>query len=259
MTRRFRDILAKNDLCRVFCVGRLASPIVIDMFKLAGDFDGLWIDHEHVGLGWQEIQVAALAARANGFDSILRLAPTGYSAVTQALEAGAGGVMAAQITSAEHAEQFMQWAKFAPRGLRGMNTQGRDADYTHLDQKTFAEKANREHFTAIQIETLGAVKDIDKIAAIDGVDLIFLGPADLSQCLGVQGDKHNPKVWEVYEAAAKACKKHGKHCGTVCPDQKFADRCYELGFRMLSFGGDMFAMRMGIAAMKQSFKNQFPG
>lgn len=258
MPRRFREILAKNELIRVFCIGRLIDSVVVDMFALAGDFDGFWIDQEHVGVTWKEMQLATIAARANQMEAFVRLAPTGYSAVTQALEAGATGVMAAQVTSAEHAEQFMQWAKFAPRGLRGMNTQGRDANYTHLDQKVYAEKANREHFTAIQIETLGAVNDADKIAAIDGVDLVFLGPADLSQCLGVQGDKHHPKVWEVYSHVADVCRKHGKHWGTVVPDQAFADRAYELGCRMLSFGGDMMAMRMGIAAMKQAFKNHFP-
>ena len=258
MPRRFREILASGDLARVFCIGRLVDTIVIDMFALAGDFDGFWIDQEHVGLTWKEIQLATTTARANQFDTIVRLAPTGYSAVTQALEAGGGGVMAAQVLSAEHAEQFMQWAKFAPRGLRGMNAQGRDANYTHLDQKAFAEKANREHFTAIQIETLGAIADADKIAAIDGVDLLFLGPADLSQCLGVQGDKHHPKVWEAYDRVAKACKNSGKHWGTVCPDQMFADRCYDMGCRMLSFGGDMLAMKFGITALKQSFANHFP-
>lgn len=259
MNRRFRDILNNGELCRVFCIGRFIDSVVIDMFALAGEFDGFWIDVEHIGMTWREIQLATVTARANGFDNIVRLAPTGYSAVTQCLEAGGGGVMAAQINSAEHAAEFIKWTKFAPRGVRGMNTQGRDANYTHLDQKTYAEKADREHLIAIQIETLSAVEEAEQIAALDGCDLVFLGPADLSQSLGVKGDKHHAKVWEVYEHVAKACKKYNKPWGTVCPDQAFSDRCYDLGSRFLSFGGDMLAMKAGIAALKASFKNQFPG
>ena len=83
------------------------------------------------------------------------MAPTDYALVTQNLEAGAGGVMAAQIKSAVHAEQFVTWAKFAPRGLRGLNTSGRDASYTHKSQQQFATDANRDQFLAIQIEHSG--------------------------------------------------------------------------------------------------------
>ncbi len=81
--------------------------------------------------------------------------------------------MGAQIQSAEHAEEYVRWAKFAPRGLRGFNTSGRDADYTHKTPAQFAVDANRDSFLAIQIETAGVLKDADQIAAIDGVDLLI--------------------------------------------------------------------------------------
>src|SRR5262245_26889088 len=131
MGQRFKELLAKNELARIFAVGRLIDPVLIDLYGLAGGFHGMWMDQEHVGLTFHDIQIAASSGRANGFDSFVRMAPTNYAQVTQNLEAGAGGVMAAQIQSAAQAEQFVTWAKFAPRGMRGMNTSGRDADYTH--------------------------------------------------------------------------------------------------------------------------------
>jgi 4-hydroxy-2-oxoheptanedioate aldolase len=76
--------------------------------------------------------------------------PTGYSLGDAEPRSRQGGVMAARIESAAHAEEFVQWVKFAPRGSRGMNTSGWDANFTHLAQLEFAEKANREHFLAIQ-------------------------------------------------------------------------------------------------------------
>src|SRR5260370_23852727 len=100
MARRFKEILAKNELCRLFALGRLINPVLIDLFGLAGGFDGIWIDQEHVGLSYQEIQLASLAARANGLDSFVRMAPTNYAQVTQNLEAGAGGGVAEQVRSA---------------------------------------------------------------------------------------------------------------------------------------------------------------
>lgn len=257
MPRRFKEILARNELCRVFALGRMLNPVTVDLFGLAGGFDGCWLDQEHVGLTYRDVQWAAIACRANDFDCFVRMAPTNYAEVTQNLEAGAGGVMAAQIRDAAQAEEFVQWAKFAPRGWRGMNTSGRDAHYTHLPQAEFAARANREHFLAIQIETVTAVQDAEKIAAIDGVDLLFLGPADLSQAFGVQGDKNHPKVWEAYAHVAAACKKHGKHWGTVPADPEFADRCYEMGCRMLSVAGDVNTYRQGIAAVKAAYASQF--
>jgi len=256
--RRFKEILANNELCRVFCVGRFPSSITVDMFGLAGGFDGFWIDQEHVGLSWTEIQTVSVAARANSLDCFVRMAPTDYALVTQNLEAGAGGVMAAQIHSAAQAEQFIQWAKFAPRGLRGLNSQGRDAHYTHKTPIQYAADANREHFVAIQIETLGALKEVDQIAAIDGIDLLFLGPSDLSQALGVLGQFQHPDLWDGIGKIAAACKKHGKHWGAVPADPAFADRLCEMGCRMISVAADVRVMRQGIDAAKNAYKSLFP-
>jgi 2-dehydro-3-deoxyglucarate aldolase/4-hydroxy-2-oxoheptanedioate aldolase len=255
--RRFRDILARNELARVFCVGRFPSAVTVDLFALAGGFDGFWIDQEHVGHTWQEIQTVALAGRANGFDSFVRMAPTDYALVTQNLETGAGGVMAAQIHSAEHAEQFVKWTKFAPRGLRGLNTQGRDANYTHKVASQFAIDANRETFVAIQIETLGALAEVEQIAAIDSVDLLFIGPSDLSQALGVLGQFEHAKLWEAIDRVARACRQNGKHWGVVPSDPRFAERAYELGCRMISMTADVRALRMGIDATKSAYKSLF--
>lgn len=253
----FKEILAKNELVRLFSVGRMLNPVTIDLYALVGGFDGLWLDQEHVGLTWQEVQWATVAARANGFDTIVRMPPTNYAQVTQFFEAGAGGIMSAQIHSAAHAEEFVTWTKFAPRGMRGMNTSGRDAHYTHKSQAQYAEDANREHLVAIQIETLGSVKEAEQIAALEGVDVLFVGPADLSQALGVLGKTGDPKVWEAIEHVAAACRKHGKHWGTVPADPAFADRAYDLGCRMLSFSGDVWAMRRGIEAAKSAYGKYF--
>lgn len=255
--QRFKDRLAKGQLCRVFCVGRLIHPAVFDLHGMVGGYHGFWIDQEHAGVTYEQIVLASCAGRANGLDCFVRMPMTNYADATANLEAGAGGLMAARVESAAHAEQFLQWVKFAPRGDRGMNASGYDCLYGGKPLPQFAVDANRDHFVAIQIETLGALEDCDAIAAIDGVDLLFVGPSDLSQVLGVLAQWESPTLWEAIGRVAAACHKHGKHWGTIAVNPAFAQRAYETGCRMLSFGMDIVMLRRGLEATRTAFASLF--
>lgn len=253
----FKELLAADRVIRVFAATRVVHPVLFDMFGLAGGFDGFWLDREHGGLTYEQVLVSAVCARANGFDCFVRMAPTNYSEVTQHLEAGAGGVMAARIESAEQAEEFVGWCKFAPRGSRGLNSSGRDANYTHKPTPQFATDSNRDHFVSIQIEMLGALNDAEKIAAIDGVDLLFVGPNDLSQSLGILGQLGHEQLWQAIERVAAACRRHGKHWGIVPPSPELAERAVEMGCRMLTIGNDVMCLRRGIDAVKTMYAKRF--
>lgn len=254
----FKQLLATDGLIRVFALARVIHPVVVEMFGLAGKYHGFWLDQEHARISTEQITVMALAARANQMDCFVRVPPTGYWQVTQCLEAGAGGVMGAQIQSADHARQFVSWARFAPLGTRGLNLSGRDADYTHKSAAHMVDEANRNVFIAIQIETLGAVEQADQIAAIDGVDLLFVGPADLSLALGIVGQFHHDKLWQAIDRVARACRQHGKTWGCVAPDPRFADRAVENGCRMPTIGNDPAVLRLGIMSLQHTFAGQFP-
>jgi 4-hydroxy-2-oxoheptanedioate aldolase len=254
---RFKSRLAKNQLCRVYCVGRLMQPAVFDVHGMVGGYHGFWIDQEHAGVTYEQVCIASSAGRANGQDCFVRMAMTNYSMATAYLEGGAGGLMAARIDSAAHAEEFMQWVKFAPRGNRGLNAGGFDAAYGGKTLPQLAADANRDNFVAIQIETPGALDEVEKIAAIDGVDLLFVGPSDLSQVLGVLSQWESPTLWSAIERCDAACKKHGKHWGTIAVNPKFAARAYDLGCRMLSFGMDIVMLRRGLEATRANFGTMF--
>jgi 2-dehydro-3-deoxyglucarate aldolase/4-hydroxy-2-oxoheptanedioate aldolase len=257
MPTRFKELLAGDGLIRTFALSRIVHPVLVEMFGLAGGFHGFWVDHEHVALSTEQMVNAALAARANHFDCFARIAPVGYWQVTQCLETGMGGVMAAQIHSADQAETFVQWTKFAPRGTRGLNTGGRDADYSHLSAADFVRDANRDSFVAIQIETRGALDQVDRIAATDGVDLLFVGPADLSLALGVVGQFQHETLWDAIDRVAAACRRHGKAWGAVTPDTRFAERAIEAGCRMPTFANDVLVQRRGIAATRTMYEKFF--
>jgi 2-dehydro-3-deoxyglucarate aldolase/4-hydroxy-2-oxoheptanedioate aldolase len=220
-----------------------------------GAFDGFWIDVEHGGLTTHDVEIAATAGLAHGLDCFVRVPPTDYATVTRCFESGAGGVMAAQITSEAQAEEFVQWAKFAPRGRRGLNPLGYDGEYGSIPLPVFAERANRDTFVAIQIETAQAVAEVDGIAAIDGVDLLFVGPSDLSQAVGAIGDFTGRASLEAIDRVAEACRAHGKQWGAVTPSPDYADMLVDKGCTLISPTNDVKLVTTGLAAVKEAYSS----
>ena len=257
MGGRLKELLANGKLVRVFCLGHLCDPKMVEIIGLHRGYDAVWLDQEHCALTLEQIQQAARAARGSGLDSFVRLAPTDYATVMRPLEAGAGGIMAAQVRSARQTEQILQWAKFHPRGLRGINNSGIDGAYGTIPFADYLRQANAETFVAIQIEHVDALEEVDAIAAVKDVDVLFVGPADLSQSMGLPGEWNHPKLWSALERVAQAANNHGIHWAILPPDPRYARRCVDLGCRMLSLGLDVWAMQKGLKAFQQEYAEFF--
>src|SRR5262245_48058248 len=252
MGARLKELLAQNKLTRVFGLGQLCHPKLVEIIGFQGGFDAVWLDQEHAGISIAQIEEAARAARGVGLDSFVRLAPTDYATVMRPMEAGAGGVMAAQVRSARQAEEVVRWSKFYPEGLRCVNGGGVDGRYGTMPPPEYFKKANAETFVAIQIEHIDAVEDVERIAALKGVDVLFIGPADLGQSMGLS-DWDHPTLWQAFERVAKAAKTHGIHWAILPRNRAYAERCVNLGCKMLSLGLDVWTMQRGI----DWFKNEF--
>jgi len=253
----FKERLAGGETLNFFALARLMHPVAVEMYSLRGGFDGFWVDLEHSQATSDQLRSVFMTARATGLGQFIRMAPTGYHEVTQYLELGAGGVMAAQIHNVEQAAEFTSWAKFPPQGIRGMNTGGSDCRYTTRAASEFYEQSNNENFVAIQIETLGALDQAHEIAALEGVDQLFIGPSDLSIALQVYPDFHSDKLWEAVAAVASACEVHGKSWGAVTPDPAWAERAVELGCQMISMSNEVIALKQGVDAIKGNFDSRF--
>jgi 2-dehydro-3-deoxyglucarate aldolase/4-hydroxy-2-oxoheptanedioate aldolase len=258
MSDTLKQRLARGEIVMTCAFGRILHHVYVQMIGIHGGFQAIWFDLEHMDYSTEKLEVGCLAARSFGMDTFVRLAPTDYATITRALEAGASGVMAAQVRTAAQAEEIVKWAKFFPRGYRGLNTAGWDAQYATIPATQFAEKANRETLVLIQIETLEALNECEQIAAIDGVDGLFVGPADLGQALGVTGDFFNPKCLAALERVGAACKKHNKPWGVVPVNQDYADRCVALGCQLLSCTNDVRLINVGMEAVKKSYGKYFP-
>ena len=250
-----RQKLSRGEVTVVCGMGRLMHYNLIQVIGVHGGFDALWFDLEHVGNSIEQLEIGALAARSQGMDCFVRLAPTDYSVISRSLECGASGIMAAQIRTAAEAEQVVRWSKYAPRGIRGLNVSSYDGRFGTVPLPDHVERANKETLVFIQIETLESLDQLDQIAAIPEVDLLFIGPSDLSQALGVTGDFWHPKCLEALDKVAAACKKHGTHWGCLPPDPKYAARAVENGCKLLSITSDLRLVNLGIKALKETYKD----
>jgi len=253
MVTHLKHLLQGNRVLKVFCLGQLCHPKLVEIFGVEGGFDGVWLDQEHTGITIAQIEESARAARGIGMDSFVRLAATDYATVMRPLEAGAGGVMAAQVRSAKETADVVRWAKFFPQGLRGVNGTGVDGRFSTMKITDYFAKANSETLVAIQIEHADAVAEVEKIAAIPDVDLLFIGPADLGQSMGIVGQWDHPQIWQAIERVAKAAAAAKIHWAILPLGPAYAKRCVDLGCKMLSISMDVWTVQKGIRAVKAEY------
>lgn len=259
MGAQLKALLAGERVLRVFALGHLYSPKLVEMIGWHGGFDAVWLDQEHAGLTMTQTEEATRAARGVGLDSFVRLNATDYATVMRALEAGAGGVMASMVRSARQTEEVVSWAKFHPRGRRGVNGTGVDGRYGADAGVDYMRRANAETVVAVQIEHIDAVEDVERIAAVPDLDFLFIGPADLSQSMGIPGEWEHPRMWEAVERTARAASANRLAWAILPRDAAHARRCVDLGCRMLSIGMDAWAFQKGLKAIQSDYAEFFRG
>ncbi|MBY0522229.1 MAG: hypothetical protein K2R98_02460 [Gemmataceae bacterium] len=257
MGAKLKELLAKDQLTNVFGLGQICDPKLVEIIGRIGGWDAVWLDQEHTGITAAQIEQAARAARACGLDSFARVAPTDYATIMRPLEAGAGGVMAAMVRGARQAAQVVEWAKFHPQGFRGVNGTGVDGRYGTVPLLEYFRQANAETFVAIQIEHIDAVNEVEQIAAVPNIDLLFIGPADLSQSMGIPGEWDHPRLWECIEKVAAAAKAQRIHWAILPSSAGQARRCLQMGCRMLAVGMDVWAFGKGLRAFQADYAEFF--
>lgn len=257
MSANLKTALRSNRLLRVFALGQLCHPKLVELVAYQGGFDAVWLDQEHVGLTLPQIEEATRAARASGIPSFVRLPATDYATVMRALEAGAEGVMASMVRSLGEVEKLVRWAKFFPRGERGVNGTGVDGRYGMLPMAEYFRRANEQTVIGVQIEHIDAVEIVEKIAEVPDVDFLFIGPADLSQSMGIPGDWENPRLWQAIERVARASAARNISWAILPLSSDHARRCVALGCKMLSLGLDMWAFRRGLEWFQETYAEFF--
>lgn len=253
-----RGMLLTRPLIRCCAFGQLCHPKLIEMVGHLGKFDAVWLDQEHVGLTIPQIEEATRAARSVGLPAFVRLSATDYASVMRPLEAGASGIMASMVRTASEVRNIVHWAKFHPEGGRGVNGTGVDGGYGQYPGIEYFKAANNQTFIAIQIEHRDALEEVEEIASIPGVDLLFVGPADLSQSMGLPGQWQHPDVLAAVEKVAQACKSAGISWGILPRDKEHADHCRQLGCQLFSLGMDVWFFQRGLRDYLTMWPGYFP-
>jgi 4-hydroxy-2-oxoheptanedioate aldolase len=170
----------------------LPTAGVAEVMALAG-FDFLVIDTEHGPFGIETAENLVRGAQVGGAPAIVRVPDSQPATILKALDIGAAGVQVPLVNSAEDARRVVRSAKYHPEGARGMALM-RSSRYTAHQPATYFERANAETFVVVHCETMEAVDNLPAILAVPGIDVVFVGPYDLSQSLGVPGQVNLPTV-----------------------------------------------------------------
>jgi len=243
--------LRSGDFARMAVLSRFPEPWLGELAGQLG-FDLIWMDMEHRLFSYDEVASLAVACRAGGIDLMVRILKTGYSTPMRILECGVNGIMVPHCMDAAEARQWVEWTRFAPLGKRGFDGAGADANYMLVDPIKYMEHANRETFLVLQIEDREALDHIEEIANTDGVDLLFVGPADLSISLGVPMQFDHPLVQNAIDRVANATQKAGKWWSLPAGTPEAAQRALDRGARLLTTAHDHVVMVNGL---QSAFKN----
>jgi 4-hydroxy-2-oxoheptanedioate aldolase len=232
-------------------VNRVAEPWLTEIIGRIG-YDVIWFDMEHRAFGYDKIDPVALACRATGIDLMVRVLKTGYTSPMRALEFGANGILVPHCMSADEARQWVEWVRYPPLGRRGFDGAGADADYALADPKEYLGRANNEVFLALQVEDRECVECVEEIAAVPGVDLLFVGPGDLSISYGVPFEFDHPLVQSAIDRVAEAARKAGIWWGIPTGSPEQAQNYIDRGARLVTAGNDH-------ALLLRGFQNAFSG
>jgi 2-keto-3-deoxy-L-rhamnonate aldolase RhmA len=242
-----RDLLATRDIKIGFWVNEFMTPAIGHILK-AANCDLVVFDMEHSGLGFETIRAALRWAEAARLATIVRPPSKLYHDIARALDIGAKSLMFQMVDTPEEAREIVSCMKYRPRGIRGVTTQHYYDKFAggHLAPKLAAE----DHVTTMiaLIESSLGVANADAIAAVDGVDCLYLGQVDLSVDLGIAGKYDDPRLLEATHALAEACRKHGKHFIWDVGAPGRLEDMLELGADIVMRGSDTGALRDAVAA-----------
>lgn len=214
----------------------LSSPASAELCGRAG-YDWLLVDLEHGSGTEADLPAMLMAIESTGAAAMVRPQSGERLRIGRALDLGATGIMVPRLESADEAREAVTFLRYPPAGVRGVALRTRGAGLgtvAHAD----VGQINDRIVGIVQIESVGALRGADAIAATDGVDVLFVGPADLSHSLGVPGQFGHKTYLAALDTVIAACNAHSKAAGILVYDPAIVPRLLELGFRFVGIGAD---------------------
>lgn len=248
---RIKAKLQRNEPALVTTL-HLTDPSIFELTSLMG-FDGIWMDMEHHAYSLETAAHLMRAARVGSSDIVVRPGKGEFMRMQRMLEAGAQGIMYPRCESEAEAATVVSWAKFAPLGKRGFDGANADMPYLSMPCERYLSAANQETFLIVQIEQPDALERVEQIAAVDGVDVLMLGPADLSIQLGIPGQVNHELLRRAKQRIAAAAAKAGKHWGCPAGSAQQAEELLAMGARIIFYRSDIRAIAMALEQIQDEF------
>ena len=229
------------------CWLNLGSPLTAEIVGLSG-YDWVLIDLEH-GAGSE----AQLLGQLQGLSAtpatpLVRVESHDRRRIQRVLDLGAQGVLVPRISTVEEAREAVDAMHYPPRGGRGMAKMVRATGFNTRFNEYFSTAAERL-LCAVQVETPGILGHLDEVAAIEGVDVLFIGPADLTLSLGIFGQFDHPRYVEAVQATVEAAHRAGKQSGILIFNPEEYERYRAMGMRMIACGADATFVAEGARTM----------
>jgi 4-hydroxy-2-oxoheptanedioate aldolase len=232
---------------------KAASPVLTEIIGMSG-MDYILLDLEHSPVSMEEVENLVRAADSVGVCSIVRVAGHGEADILYALDKGPGGILVPMVSDKETAARVVNHSRFAPIGRRGMDIYSRAARFGYTPKKDYLSKANKEVLLAIQIEGEEGVDHLDDILSVDGLDIIYVGPYDLSQSLGIPGQVGDPRVVSMVEEIAQKARAKGRFTGIYVDDVETAHRYANLGVQFITISVDVRIFAQACDSIVRDFR-----
>lgn len=245
----FRCKIAKEPVFGPFM--KTGDPAFVEAAGYAG-CDFAILDREHGPSDLAMLQNHIRAAQLAGMLPIVRVRSLSETEISGALDIGAAGVQIPQVCSAAQAREAVRAARFYPQGERGVCRFVRAAHYSVLDRKEYFERANRV-IVVIQVEGKEAVVQLDEILDVEGIDILFIGPYDLSQSLGVPGQTMHPLVIDAMEKITYKAAKKGITVGAFTDSRETLKLWMNAGVKYLSYSVDVGIFSEACSRLKIQF------
>ena len=216
----------------------LRSPELPRLYAAAG-LDWVFIDTEHGCYDLETVQDLIRTSLLTPLTPIVRVADLQYSLIARALDVGAEGIILPRVESPELLERAVSWAKFPRDGVRGFGLASPHIGYQDSTFEEIIRHLNENVLVVLQIETQTALQRCDELLSVKGVDIVMVGPADLSISLGVPGQFNHPKMIEAITGVIECCRRHGVHPGIQCRPVAMAQEWNQRGMRFIGCGSDI--------------------
>jgi len=254
-----KDMASSRGLKIGHYVGEFTTPGIGQILKAAG-CDFTLLDMEHSGFGFDTVKSVLRYMQAADLPTIVRVPSKEGHHISRACDVGAEGIMVPMVSSAEEGKHVLEWMKYFPQGRRGVALQIAHDGYRPGPVMEKLADANKWTTLFAQIETVDGVENADAIAALDGVDCLWVGHLDLSCSLGIPGQLDHPAFIGAIEQVVAACKRHNKALGRLAPTVQEGVELFGKGFDFICYSGDIWvlygAIREAVAELRTKCKKE---